>query len=165
MNPGGMYPLMSQRSLRAAARLDTPQLSTRRNEKVGGEVTKFLSGVVATMMLTMMLGCSERSSRNLPTKEAQQELVAGLAPVDPLVRWRRAVPNPRPSATLPRPQDEDLRGTPTETAWSAMEANILSTLASDPTWTEKTPAGKERLSRLRGTICDWNQCDALLRDL
>ena len=112
--------------------------------------TRLVTSVIATA-----IGCltapsvwaqDDHSSvqRNLPTREAQQRLVAGLTPVRPKTRLRRALDAPRPAPSFRQRQDYDYSSTPEARRGVAEIAKVRRNITRSD-WTVEAQPGKERV--------------------
>ncbi|HEX7176616.1 MAG TPA: trypsin-like serine protease, partial [Pyrinomonadaceae bacterium] len=82
--------------------------------------------------------------RNLPTREAQQRLVAGLTPVRPKMRLRRALNAPKPAPPSRQRQEYDYSSTPEARRGVAeLEKVKRNIVRSD--WAVEARPGKERV--------------------
>lgn len=84
---------------------------------------------------------------NQTTKEAQTRLVAGLEPVAPKVRFRRAYANPKSAEAL-WDENYDFRGTEVEAIWLEAKAEIAANVADSGWPTEYDPEKKMRVIRV-----------------
>jgi len=102
---------------------------------------------VSPFALLMVAGCGladeQANLPNLPTKEAQEALVAGVDPVRPTVRVLRYLDPPKPAPQGQAPPFPDAKG-PDAAAAAAEVAKIQRNIANS-SWPEKAPDGKERV--------------------
>lgn len=104
---------------------------------------------IAAVLALSVSSCQvepDYAALNRPTKEAQQELVSGLTPVQPKMRFRRSLPM-EPG----EPAQEgyyNWRGTEKEAAWLAAQAEIEANTADSGWPTEWDEATKTRTVRV-----------------
>lgn len=112
--------------------------------------TRLVTSVVATAIGCLVAptvwaqGDYSAVQRNLPTREAQQRLVAGLAPVRPKMRLRRALNAPKPAPAFRQRQDYDYSRTP-EARRGLAELEKVRRSISRSDWTAEPQPGKERV--------------------
>src|SRR5712691_7483172 len=114
---------------------------------------RFVAGVFTVLIAIIVLIASAgvtsvaqpSSVPNLASREAQQKLVKGLAPVKPQMRYRRDLSAPKPAepGRLP-PPPSDLSDTPEAKAGSAELEKITRNVARSG-WPKEPARGKERV--------------------
>jgi V8-like Glu-specific endopeptidase len=114
---------------------------------------RFVAGVFTVLIAIIVLigsagvtSVAQPSSvPNLASREAQQKLVKGLAPVKPQMRYRRDLSAPKPAepGRLP-PPPSDLSNTPEAKAGSAELEKITRNVARSG-WPKEPARGKERV--------------------
>lgn len=82
--------------------------------------------------------------QNLPTREAQRRLVAGLNPVRPKVRFRRDLNAPKPAPPMRQLPGRDYSNTP-EARRGAAELEKVRRNVAKSGWTAEAQPGKERV--------------------
>lgn len=110
---------------------------------------------VVTSVVAIAIGClaaplrlAQRdlapAQRNLPTRQAQQTLVVGLAPTKPKVRFRRNLNAPKPATPLRHIQPYDYRKTP-QARIADLELTKVKRNIARSDWAIEARSGKERV--------------------
>ena len=110
---------------------------------------------LVTLLATLLVGCLGASmawarrnypqgQRNLPTREAQRKLVAGLTPVRPKVRFRRNLNAPKPAPPLRELAPHDYTNTPEARRGAEELAKVKRNIARSD-WPIEAQRGKERV--------------------
>jgi V8-like Glu-specific endopeptidase len=110
---------------------------------------------LATLFGILVIGCFGASmgwagrdypqgQRNLPTREAQRKLVAGLTPIRPKVRFRRNLNAPKPAPPLKELAPRDYTNTPEARRGAEELAKVQRNIARSD-WATEPQRGKERV--------------------
>ena len=108
------------------------------------KVVSLLTVAVMVSLGAPMSWAQRETQRNLPTRDAQRKLIAGLAPVKPKVRFRRNLNPPKTASFLKQAQPYDYRRTPEAKVAATELAKVRKNIATSG-WTLEARPGKERV--------------------